>query len=612
MVATVSAAPYELASTSLLAEQPPTMEKEKIENDFDWEVIFGHLTSRLAAMRNWRYSWWTYWSKLAEYLLPRRYIWLVTANLMRRGNALNQAIIDGTAVLAKTICYTGMVDGLCPTTREWFKRTVALDNTEIDADGKAWLEECDRRAYLVLAESNFYEEVAQTAEDLVVFGTAPLIVFEHAENICWFKNPCAGEYYLSVNGHNEVDTLYTENTMTVEAIVAFFTLKACPQMVRDLWEQGGGSLQNEFVIAMAIEPNFDIAGRGRSRGKNVTVVKGGFPYRIVFWIRDTKTERPFSMNGFRGKPFAAFRWAKTANDPYGRGPGMDALGDVIQLQIETRRKAEAIEKQVRPPMGADPALKNEPASINPGHITYVSAQDGKKGFWSLFDVKIDLAAMIQDLKDIAGRIDRYFMVDVFMAITRMEGVQPRNNMEIAARKAEAMQRLGPVIGLWKNEMRGILDRVYEIIEKRGLFPPRPQSLQGVTLKFDFLDMVTLAQLGAETAAMEETFRVGGELSAASTAAQLPNPLRIMNLDEALRIFAERNNYPVKGLFTPREVKQHDAQRAQAAQAKQLAAAPTAALPAVQAADILSKIPPAGGHSVLGQLMQGGGGPQLGA
>lgn len=602
-------APYMDSSPTLLAAQPPTMEKEKLENDFDWEVIFGHLESRLNSMRNWRYSWWTYWSKLAEYILPRRYHWLVTANLMRRGNVINQAIIDGTAGLAKNICYTGMVDGLCPTTREWFKRTAAQQDVVIDADGKEYLEECDRRAYLVLAESNFYEEIAQVAEDEVVFGTAPLIVYEDPTSVCWFSNPCAGEYYLSVGGRNMVDTLYTEQTKTVEQLVDFFTLEACPQQVRLLWEAGGGSLQNEFVMAMAIEPNFAIAGRGRSKGKKVEVVRGGFAYREVYWLRGIKTERPLSTRGFHKKPFAAFRWAKTSNDPYGRGPGMDALGDVIQLQIETRRKAEAIEKQVRPPMGADPALKNEPASINPGHITYTDTANGKKGFWSLFDVRIDLSAMIKDLEQISERINRYFLVDVFMAITRMEGVQPRNNMEIAARKAEAMQRLGPVIGLWKTEIRGVLERVYDIMERRGMMPPLPKSLQGVTLKYDFLDMVTLAQLGAETAAMEETFRVGGELSQAAILAKVPNPLRVVNLDESFRIFADRMNYPAKGLFTAREVASHDKARAQAQTPAQIAAAVPAALPAVQAAKALAEIPPGGGASMLGQML-GGGAPDL--
>jgi hypothetical protein len=181
-------------------------------------------------------------------------------------------------------------------------------------------------------------------------------------------------------------------------------------------------------------------------------------------------------------------------------------------------------------------------------------------------------------------------------------------MELAARKAEAMQRLGTVIGLWKGEMRIVLQRVFSIVDRRKLLPPKPKSLRGVALKFDFLDMVTLAQIGAETAAMEEGFRVGGELSEAAKAASLPDPLRIMNLDESFRIYLKRSNFPVKGMFTENEVARHDKARMAAVQQKAQAAQLSAATqPAVDAASALAKIPPSGGSSMLGQLMGGGGG-----
>ena len=83
-----------------------------------------------------------------------------------------------------------------------------------------------------------------------------------------------------------------------------------------------------------------------------------------------KTEAELSRQGFFEKPFIAMRWATTSNDPYGRSPGMEVLGDNKQLQLETRRKAEFLEKGVRPPMGAHPSLKNQPSSIRPGDITY--------------------------------------------------------------------------------------------------------------------------------------------------------------------------------------------------------------------------------------------------
>jgi hypothetical protein len=598
-------APYEFADASTLAQQPPTVVEDDFEIDKDWDEIFSHLESRINSMKMWRYSWWAYWSTLAQYFLPRRYHWVISANLFNKGNPINQSIIDGTGVWAKNICASGMVEGLMPQTREWFKIKSAISSYEWDADEKAWAEDTEQRMYTVLGQSNFYGEMAQVAEDEVVFGTAVTIMYEDAQQIIRNYTPCTGEYFLAASASFAIDTLYREYLMTVAQIVEWFTLESCPQQVQDLWRQGGGSIDNEFIVAHAIEPNFDIAGRGASTGSTIKVVPGSFAFREVYWLRGVKTQAPLSKRGFHKKPFAVFRWAKTSNDPYGRGPGMDALGDNMQLQLETLRKDEALEKQVRPPMGADTAMKNEPSSIRPGDITYCNTEGGKKGFWPLFEMKFDLAAMREDLKDIGQRIEKYFLVDVWLAISQMEGVQPRNNFEIAERRGEKMQRLGPVIGLWKSEgAQPLLERLMDIMERKQMLKPKPPQMLRMPLKFDFLDMVTLAQLGTETAAMEQTFRVGGELATAAQAAQLPNPLRVLNLDESFRIYAERMSYPAKGLFTSSQVKQLDRVRQQA---KQQAQAPAAAAAAVDAAKSLSQTPIGGGQTALTRMLGGQGG-----
>jgi hypothetical protein len=602
---------YEMATPQLLAEQPPTAPERLAEFDPDWETMFSHLESTLAALKDWRYSWWTYWSKLAEYLLPRRYRWLVTANLMRKGNAINQAIIDSTAGLAKNICYTGMVEGLIPTTRVWFKTGIMMPGIELNADEKAWLEAVDRVLYLVLAKSNFYTEMAQMAEDEVVFGTGVVFLQEDARNVICCSVPCAGEYSLAVGAQNTADTCYTEETKTVKQLVDMLGLKGCPPVVQRLWEEGGASLQNEFVLARAVEPNFALDGRGRARGTRVQPVPMSFAYREIYWLRGQNTGRPLSARGYHEKPFAAFRWAKTGNDPYGRGPGMEVLGDTIQLQIMTRRLNEAIEKQVRPAMGADPTMKNEPASINPAQITYVNTENGRKGFWSLFDVKLELAGMVATMEKICTRIDRGFYNHVFMAISQMQGVQPRQNLEIQERKNEAMQQLGPVIGLWKQEMHEVLSRCFDIASRKKLIPTRPQRLRKMALKFDFLDMVTLAQLGAKTAEMDQGFEQAGKLSLAAKAATLPDPMRCVNLDDALRAYLEACQFPPTLVYDQQEVHEHDQARAHAAQAKQLMAVAPAAQPAVDAAKGLASIPPDGGNSLLGQILGGGKAPQGG-
>lgn len=256
-------------------------------------------------------------------------------------------------------------------------------------------------------------------------------------------------------------------------------------------------------------------------------------------------------------------------------------------------------------MVADVSMKNEPSSILPGHITYVSTEAGTKkpGFWPAFEVKPDLQGMVADLNETQQRINRAFLVDVFMAISQMEGVQPRNDLEIVERRAEKLQRLGPVIGLWKSEFASVLvERVLSIMDRRQLLKPRPASMNGVPLKFDYMDVVTMAQIASQTTTMERTFSVAGKLSEAAKAASVPDPIRILDLDKAMRIYAEKVKFPTEGLFTEDQVEEHDNARGQEL-AQQKAMQATAA--GVQAAEGLSKVDVGGGQNAVQALLNRG-------
>lgn len=551
----------------------------------------------------WRTTWWRYWGILAQYILPRRYRWIAVAgNTMDRGLPLNDTIVDSTATLAMQTCGAGMWSGLTSPSRPWFKLAMGLPWIELDEEGAAWLEDTERRIYTVLAGSNFYDIMAQAFQDVATFGTAPIIIYEDAEDGVRFYLPCAGEYYLAVSARLSVDTQYREFTNTVQQIVGMFGVENCPIQVRNLWETGGASLEQEFVIAHAIEPNTEMAQRGGR--KAIRVVPGSFTYREVYWLRGIATEKELSRRGFHEKPIATLRWAVTSNDAYGRSPGMDCLGDTKQIQLQTRRKAEFIEKLVRPPMGANPEMKNEPSSIIPGHITYASTGEGKKGFWPLFEVNpAALAPMTADIEEVKKRIERCFFVDTFMAITRMDGVQPRNELELTKRDLERLQVLGPFVNLFEGEARIILTRVMAILDRRRALLPRPRSLQGVPMKFDFRSMMKIAQEAAETTSMEQTFKIAGGLSAAAKAAGVPDPIRIMNLDKSLRDYGQLAGFPEDNFFTDEQVQQHDAARAKVQQTQQIAQATP---PMVDAAKTLSETQINAPGSALSTILGGGG------
>lgn len=568
---------YELAEASLLADTPAMAPPQRIAMDLRWEELRQHLETRLYGLRSWRNSWWSHWARLAQNILPRRYHFLITPNSMTRGGEINEWIIDPTGTQALRICSAGMLNGLASPSDPWFKLRVGPAGAEIPYDVQQWLDIVESRLYIVMASSNFYQGLAQLFEDLPVFGTAPMIIYEHPKNIIQCYNPCAGEYYLGAGSDLSVNTFYRTFVLTVSQTVEMFGLERCSTQVQGLWAQKGAQLETEVIIAHAIEPNFDASSWGTE--KKLGMIAGGFAYREYYWEWGMATLGPLSVKGFRERPFIAPRWATTSNDAYGRSPGMDALPDIMQLQVMTRRLAEAIEKMVRPPIQADAKLKNQPSSTLPGKITYVdNVQTG--GMKSIYDVDPKVQEMVGMITAIQKRIEKWFFNDIFMAISQMEGVQPRNEFEIAERKAERLQVLGPVIEKFYNEAgSNAIRRVYAIMERRGLIPPKPDSLRNQAIEIDYISKLALAQRAGATAAMERGMQVAVQVSQ-----YFPNTpaTDLIDPDLYVRQYFERIGFPSKSLKANDQVKADRAARAQ--QQKQQQALQTAATAAPAAAD----------------------------
>jgi hypothetical protein len=571
---------YEEMSPSLLAETPAMPKQEWYAQDPKWEDLRLQLEQRLYGLRNWRLSWLDHWRRLAEAILPRRLHYLITPNTMVRGSAINGAIKDPTGTQAVRVCTAGLRSGIMSSSRPWFKIKSGLKNFKPDREADLWFENVQDRIYRVFSGSNYYQTATQMFEDLTVYGTAPKLMLEDRQTVIRCYNPCAGEYYLGAGADQRINSFYRTYVMTVIQVVEMFGLSNVGPEVQSLWENKGSSLETEVIVAHAIEPNFslEMPGMPPKLGK----IPGNFAYREYYWLWGRSTPGPLSARGFREKPFIAPRWATTSNDAYGRSPGMDALPDILQLHLMTVRQAEAIEKMVRPPMLASLALKNQPSSILPGRVTYV--EDVAKGMRSIYEINMDIQHMSALIEKIEKRVEKWFFNDLFQMMENLEGVQPRNEMEIAERRGEKLQVLGPIVEGIENELADDLRRTISIMKRRGLLPPMPASLRGVPLEIEFDSMVAVAQRAAETASMERGITVITSLKQTFPDKNLDDNV---NMDNWVRDYLGKSNFPTKDMNGEDEVKQIRAGRQaalkQAADQAKQAQALTHTVPAVAGA-----------------------------
>src|SRR6516225_2206883 len=554
---------------------------------------------RLLGLRVNRYSWWTHARELAEYILPRRYKWLITPNMQNRGSPINQHILDSTGTLAARNLASGMMSGVSSPSRPWIKLKInRIDSTQTSPTS-LWLAECERMMNLVLHESNFYNSIAIVYFDLVVFGTAVLLIYEDFDNVIRCFNPCFGEFYVDNDGDMDPVVFYREFVLTTAQVVDEFGYDNCPSNIQQQYDLGGAQLTREVIIAHALEPNTEPVKYG---------VPEKFKFREVYWVwgqsSTTQNAGPgineafLRKRGFHERPHITVRWDLVSNDAYGRSPGMDALPDVKQLQQEVRRKAQAIDKHVNPPMVADVQLKNQPASMLPGGVTYVTGMTthGNAGFSPAYGTwKPDVAAMTQDLAEIRERIKRIFFNDLFQVASQYETRSNVTAVEWDMRKSEALVMLGPVLERIQDELLSpAIDRIFAIMSRRGVLPPAPPEIQGTNINIEYVSMLSLAQAAASTTGIERVLQLAGSLAGVD-----PAVMDNIDIDFTLDKYSSlMNNDPrmIRSSQALQQIRQQRAQQQQQAQQAEMAEKMAAG------AKTLSETSVGGGQNALQQMI----------
>ena len=540
------------------------------------------LVSSLEALRRDRLPWWPVWRELAEYYIPKRYLWLTSANERSRYVAKNGTILDGTGTKAGRVLAAGMMNGITSPSRQWFKLRIPGFDDDMDHSARVWLDEVERRMLQVMAESNFYNALAILYIDLVFFGTGALLIYEDFESVIRCYNNALGEYYLGQDDRMMVNIFAREFTLKVRQVVEKWGIENCCPATKALFKQGGANLEKDINIAHMIRPNLD--GLVPRRFKTVE----------FYWERGCDPGYILEKRGFNELPGVFPRWELTGNDSYGTSPALDALGDVIQLQHETRRKGQSLDYMVRPPMVMDIQLQNRPSALLPGGQTFVAGVNNA-GAKPAYQVTPPLAELSADIRDVQTRIRETFHNDLFQMISQLETV--RTATEIDARREEKLVQLGPVLERFENEaLDPAIRRIFGIMERSGLLPKAPQSLQGKDIEIQYVSILASAQSATGVIPTERFLQLVGNMSAVWEEA-----LDIPNVEELLRDYARDTGVKAKGLNSREVVAQNRANRAQQKATEQaLAAAP----PAAQSAKLLSETEVGGGANALQAILGG--------
>lgn len=523
---------------------------------------------RLSSLKLERESFINHYKELSEYIEPRRGRFFITDR--NKGDRRNNKIINSRGTQALRTAQSGMFAGIMSPGRPWFKFEPLEAEKMRRANVKDWLYAVEQKIRTIFLEGNLYNMAPVMLGELLLFGTGAMSHVDDFNDVCRFYTHTVGSYLIGQDDRGEINTFALEKEMTVGQMVKMFGKNNCSKAVQDQYDKG--NLDAWYPVVQLIEPN-DNARYDNPRSE--------FKAFKSIWYEpgnDRGRDQFLRQSGFDEFPVHVPRWAVTGEDIYGtNSPGMVALGDVKSLQIMEKRKAQAIDKLVNPPLKGPPSLRNTPIASLPGSVTIYDGDASKEGLTTLYQVEPRIQEMRADIEAVEKRLNEAFFVDLFMAISAMEGIQPKNQLELSQRNEERLLMLGPPLERLQEEfLSNLILRTFKQGMRAGIFPEPPPELNGEPLGIRYISALAMAQRAVEVGAIERTAIFASQLAGVNQ-----EVLDKFNTDEALEQYARMNGTPPSIINDDDQV---NAIRKQRQQVQQAAAGAAITKDAAAAAD----------------------------
>ncbi len=505
--------------------------------------------SRWDALKEERSSWMSHWKDISEVLLPRAGRFLPTEN-NRGGKAAFRKILDSTGTRALRTLSGGMMSGMTSPARPWFRLTTFNPELDESYEVKVWMSQVTSLMQMVFYKSNTYRALQMAYEELGAFGTSATLIYDDFDRVIHCHPLTIGEFAIATDSRGRVNTVYREFRMTVAMLVQEFGLANVSRAVKDMYDRG--QLDEWVDVINAIEPRTERDPR-KTDAKNM-------PYLSVYFEKSGDKGKVLRETGFTEFPAMCARWSVTGGDIYGTSPGMEALGDLCQLQQMQFRKSQAIDYKVHPPVLIPSEMKNMGTQFLPGGvIPYSNAQQAQQ-IRSAYMVDLDLNSLLVDIQDVRQRINEAFYRDIFMLMVNSTD-KTMTATEVTERHEEKMLLMGPVLERLNAEMLDpLINIVFNKLVQADLLPPLPEDLQGQQLNVEFISILAQAQKAISTNSVDRMFSVLGNL-----AGMKPDIVDNVDLDFWPQWYADALGVDPRFIVSGKKVAVIREQRAQAEQ-----------------------------------------------
>lgn len=468
-------------------------------------------------LKSGRTNWDSHWKEIAEYFIPEKNN---IYNSQVPGEKKHNKLFSSAAIQANEFLASALHGLLTNPATVFFGFSTGDKSVDKIKEVQEWLQDTTHKMITVLNQSNFQTEIHEVYLDLGSFGTSILRVEEDPETVVRFAARPIYEAYIDENFKGQIDTVSYEYKKPLRHLAQEFGVENLSKELQDMIAKDSSM---DVEVIHLVQPNSDFNPFGNKARQKKFV-----SYHVV-----KETGDVISIKGFNENPYIVPRWIKSPGEIYGRSPGMKALSDAKMLNVMKKTIIEGAQLAIRPPLQVPDDGVLLPIIMKPGGTNYFRAGSKDRIEAIQTGARPDLGEAL--LAEVKQSIKEAFFIDQLSVVLGDRATAT----EVMQRREENLRIFSPVIGRQEYELlRPLIERVFGIMNRKGMILPAPQIIQGKNLQVRYTSEIARAQQTADADKLGRIFGIIGPLAGAK-----PEMLDNFNEDEIVKDLAERFGLP---------------------------------------------------------------------
>jgi len=532
------------------------------DNEYQEDLIL-ELKSRFTELDQERLDWEDTWIKLSESIMPTNGVFIrslrrssIDSNGVRsednsRKVPFFNSTNNKTAYDAVRKAASGFhAKGTSPS-RKWFELS-SKNLDALDEDSKKWLKSQSNKMLGYFSRNNVYGTIFEVYIDLLVFGSACLILHDQDKKGIFLEHVDVGQFYWDIDHFNNVDTFCRKVKFTIRQLEQRFGYDALCESSKEKFDNK--KFNDTVDVFQWIMPRRDY----EPDKDNVKLKK-----YAEYWYEDSNNEYLLFETGYDYFPVLTPRFGVRPGCVYGYSPGMYTLGDILTLEHAIEKRGHVLDLLVSPPISVPNEMGNQGLRFEPGAV-FVSPMTGN-GVNVLQAGGNGIQAIQMFVDETRKEIQSGFFADVFMMIQLAD----KDNMkaaEVIERREEKMAMIGPAIEYIVSDfIKPLVEKTFHIMMSSGLFDEPPESFTNKADKLGF-DVEFLSPLLAAQRANDIQAINGFIQNVAALGSE--QAIDRIDIDNTITALADLHNPPREVLRSKEDADKLREQRQQMIQAQQ--------------------------------------------